>query len=413
MPMFDRDKWQEILHTISKNKLRTFLTGFSVAWGIFILIILLGSGTGLNNGAKDRFKDTATNSIWVFSGQTSMPHEGLQPGRNIRFTDADYDWISEDLEGAEETSGRFYLGASEVNYKDETSSFQIRTVHPGHQYIEKTVTVRGRFLNDIDIEEKRKVASIGTLVQKALFKNGENPIGKYININGVPFKVIGVFEDEGGENEQEILYLPLTTAQMVFNGVNRIDMYMFNIPEDATVEESEAMVEKVRQKMAEVHHFSPEDERAIRFWNNIESFMEIQNLFKGINLFVWIIGIMTIIAGVVGISNIMMIVVKERTKEIGIRKALGATPWSIISLIIMESVLITSIAGYIGLLLGVGVVELAAKFIPESEFFMNPEINFQLAITAIVILIVAGAFAGLIPAQKAARIKPIVALRDE
>ncbi len=411
--MFDRDKWQEILHTISKNKLRTFLTGFSVAWGIFMLIILLGSGTGLQHGVKEQFRDTSTNSIWVFSGQTSMPYDGLQPGRRVRFTDADYDWVANDLVGAKETSGRFYLGGTEVNYKDETSTFQIRTVHPGHQHIEKTITIKGRFLNEIDIKEKRKVASIGTLVQKALFKKDEDPIGKYINVNGVPFKVIGIFEDEGGENEQEILYLPLTTAQAVFNGVNRIHMYMFNIPEDATVAESERMVEKVRQKMAEVHHFDPEDERAIRFWNNIESFTQVQNLFKGIKAFVWIIGIMTIIAGIVGISNIMMIVVKERTKEIGIRKALGATPWSIINLILLESVLITSVAGYIGLVLGVGLVELVSKNMPESEFFKNPEIDFQVAITATIILIIAGALAGLIPAQKAASIKPIVALRDE
>jgi putative ABC transport system permease protein len=411
--MFDRDKWQEIFHTISKNKLRTFLTGFSVAWGIFMLIVLLGSGTGLRNGVKDQFKDTATNSLWVFSGQTSIPHDGLQPGRRVRFTNADYEWVDHKLEGAEETSGRFYLGSSEVVYGSEMGNFQIRTVHPGHQYIEMTITVQGRFLNEIDIKEKRKVASIGTLVRDAIFPEGENPIGKYIKINGVPFKVIGVFEDEGGENEQEVLYLPISTAQMVFNGANEVNMYMFNIPEGSTVEESLVMENKVRQKMAEIHHFSPKDQRAIRFWNNVESFLEIQTLFNNIDAFVWLIGIMTIIAGIVGISNIMMIVVKERTKEIGIRKALGATPFSIVSLIIMESVLITSFSGYIGMVLGVGLVELANNFMPPSEFFMNPEVDFRVAISATIILIASGTLAGLIPAQKAASIRPIEALRDE
>ena len=412
--MFDRDKWQEIFHTIEKNKLRTFLTGFSVGWGIFILIILLGFGEGLHYGVRNSFKDTSTNSIWVFSGQTSMPYKGMKPGRYIRFENSDYELVSQQMPEVVESSGRFYLGNNEVSYKGEHGTFNIRTVHPGHQYIEKTLTIQGRFFNDKDIEERRKVVSIGTLVRDALFLNGEDPIGKYIKVSGVPFKVVGVFEDEGGENEQEILYLPISTAQMVFNGANRVDMFMINLDENASVEESEAMVEKLRATMAERHNFSAEDERAMRFWNNVESFMQFQNLFEGIRIFIWIIGIMTIIAGIVGVSNIMMIVVKERTKEIGIRKALGATPWSVINLIIMESVLITSVFGYVGLVLGVGLIELVSEFVPaDSEFFQNPEVNFKVAISATIILIIAGTLAGLIPAQKAARIKPIVALRDE
>lgn len=411
--MFDRDKWQEILFTISQNKLRTFLTGFSVAWGIFMLIVLLGSGTGLQNGAKEEFADTATNSIWVFSGQTSTPFKGIKPGKRIKFDDSDFDWVDNRLKGAKEASGRYYLGSSEVVFGGESGSFQIRTVHPDHQYIEKTLTTKGRFLNQKDIEEKRKVASIGSLVQKTLFKNVD-PINKYVQVNGVSFKVIGVFEDEGGENEQEILYLPITTAQMVFNGLNQVDMFMFNIDEAASVEESLIIENQVRQKMAETHNFNPNDERAIRFWNNVESFQEIQNMFTGINLFIWIIGIMTIIAGIVGISNIMMIVVKERTKEIGIRKALGATPGSIIGLILMESVLITSVSGYIGLVLGVGLIELVSSTLPpDTPFFKNPEVDFQIAVTSTVILITAGAIAGIIPARKAAIIRPIEALRDE
>ena len=411
--MFDRDKWQEILFTISQNKLRTFLTGFSVAWGIFMLIVLLGSGTGLKNGAQEEFADTATNSIWVFSGQTSMPYKGMKPGKRIQFDDNDFDWVDNRLNGAQETSGRYYLGSSEVVFNGESGSFQIRTVHPEHQYIEKTLTVKGRFLNQSDIEKKRKVASIGSLVQKTLFKDID-PINKYIQINGVPFKVVGVFEDEGGENEQEMLYLPITTAQMVFSGLNQIDMFMFNIDPESSIEESLVIEQQVREKMADLHHFDINDERAIRFWNNIESFQEIQDMFTGINIFIWIIGIMTIIAGIVGISNIMMIVVKERTKEIGIRKALGATPGSVVGLILMESILITSVSGYIGLVLGVGLIELVSAVLPpDTPFFKNPEVDFQIAITATLILITAGAIAGIIPARKAAIIRPIEALRDE
>lgn len=410
--MFDRDNWQEIFHTISKNKLRTFLTGFSVAWGIFMLIILLGAGSGLSNGVKLEFRDAATNSIWVFGGQTSEPYKGMKPGRFIQFDNADFKTIKTEISGVEKASGRFYVPGSNVAYKDENGDFGIRTVHPDHQYIEKTRTIEGRFINNIDIEEKRKVASIGTLVKKTLFK-GEDPLGKYIEVNGVPFKVIGIFEDEGGENEQEILYLPISTAQMVFNGQDRIHQMMFTVG-NAGIEESKLIEKEVRNKMASAHRFNPEDERAIRFWNNVEEFLKFNNLFENINVFIWIIGIMTIIAGIVGISNIMMIVVKERTKEIGIRKALGATPLSIISLIIMESVLITSISGYIGLVLGVGLIELVSSFIPpDTQFFNSPEVNFNVAITATIILVIAGTIAGLIPATRAAAIKPIVALRDE
>lgn len=412
--MFDRDKWQEIFHTIEKNKLRTFLTGFSVGWGIFILIILLGFGKGLQYGVSNTFNDTSTNSIWVFGGQTSIPHKGIKPGRFVRFDNSDYELVSERMPEVKASSGRLYLGNNEVSYNGEHGTFNIRTVHPDHQLIEKTLTIKGRFLNHKDIEEKRKVVSIGSLVKDALFVDGKDPIGEYIEVSGVPFKVIGVFEDEGGENEQEILYIPISTAQIVFNGSDRVDMFMVNLKEGASVEESEAMVAKLRKSMAERHNFSPEDERAIRFWNNVESFMQFQNLFEGIRIFIWIIGIMTIIAGIVGVSNIMMIVVKERTKEIGIRKALGATPWSVVSLIMMESVLITSVFGYIGLVLGVGLIELISRFVPpDSEYFKNPEVNFTVAISATIILVIAGTLAGLIPAQKAARIKPIVALRDE
>ena len=411
--MFDRDKWEEILHTISKNKLRTFLTGFSVAWGIFMLIILLGSGTGLQNGVEDTFNDDATNSIWVYGGQTQLPYKGMKPGRYIRFDNQTYSQLKADVSELQESSGRFYIpGDNDVSYKGTSYNLGVRSVHPDHQLIEKSAVIEGRFINEMDLKQKRKVSCIGTLAQKALFKN-ESALGKYIEIQGVPFKVVGIFEDEGGENEQEVIYLPITTAQMVYNGQNRINQMMFLVG-DAGIEESRAIESDVRAKLAQIHNFSPEDERAVRIRNNVESFMQFQSLFDNIRVFVWLIGIMTIIAGIVGIGNIMLIVVKERTKEIGIRKALGATPWSIISLIIMESILITAISGYIGLVLGVGLIELVSSFMPpDTPFFKNPEVNFQVAISATVILVVAGTLAGLAPARRAASIKPIVALRDE
>jgi putative ABC transport system permease protein len=247
---------------------------------------------------------------------------------------------------------------------------------------------------------------------KDLFKNGEDPIGEYIKIGNIPFKVVGVFEDKGGEGEMRMIYLPITTAQKVFNGSNRIHQLIFTIG-DATVEESKEIEEQIRTEFAQIHHFDPNDRRAIDINNSLENYMRVQNLFLGIRVFIWIVGIGTIIAGIVGVSNIMMIVVKERTKEIGVRKAMGATPRSIIGLILLESIVITSLAGYIGLVLGVGLLELLSANIPASDFFANPEADINLALTAVVLLVLAGTLAGFIPARRAASIQPIEALRDE
>jgi len=411
--MFDIDKWQEILSTISKNKLRTVLTGFSVSWGIFMLIILLGSGAGLQNGVENQFADDATNSIWVYSGQTSMPYKGYNSGRYINFENADYDRTKRNVKQADHISGRLYVSSSNItSYKNNYGTYNIRSVHPGHRYIENTIITEGRFINKLDIDNREKVAVIGDLVKKDLFKNGEEPVGKYIKIGNIPFKVVGVFEDKGGEGEMRIIYLPITTAQRVFNGGNNIDQLMFTIG-DASLEESKKIEEEVRLDMAKYHHFDPNDKRAVRINNDLEEYIKVQNLFTGIRVFIWIVGIGTIIAGIVGVSNIMMIVVKERTKEIGVRKALGATPRSIIGLIMLESVVITSLAGYVGLVLGVGLLELVKANIPPSDFFMNPEANIYIALTAMALLVFAGALAGFIPARKAAMIKPVEALRDE
>ncbi len=224
--MFDLDKWQEILETIRQNKLRTFLTGFSVAWGILILVVLLGSGTGLANGIEYQFRDDAINSIWVRSGQTSMPYKGLKPGRQIRFTNDDHEQVKLDIDGVEYMSSRFYpRGELVVTAGAQQSTFDIRSVHPDHQHLEKTIVTRGRFLNDLDVSEYRKVAAIGVRVQEALFGEGD-ALGQYINVNGIPFRVVGLFRDIGSESEEERIYLPISTAQRIFNGANRISMFM-------------------------------------------------------------------------------------------------------------------------------------------------------------------------------------------
>jgi putative ABC transport system permease protein len=411
--MFDLDKWQEIFASLRKNWLRSILTAISVAWGIFILIILLGSGKALQNGVDHMFSDDAINSIWMWSGRTTNPYKGMQPGRRIQFTNEDKDLLANQVDGVEYISGRYYIGGNQtVNYRNKYGSFDVRCVSPDYLHIENIEIESGRYINEVDSREYRKVACIGLPVKKELFDN-EPAIGKYFYINGVAFKVVGIFTDSGGPGEEEKIYLPLTTAQRAFSGANRLNQLMFTIG-DATLEESYVIADNVRAKLAQKHIFDPEDVRAVNLRNNVENYQRFKGVITGIRTFIWVIGILTIIAGVVGVSNIMLIVVKERTKEIGVRKAIGATPASIISLILQEAIFLTSISGYIGLIAGLGVLELMNKFLPDdSPYFKNPEVNIQIALIAVGILILAGAVAGFFPALKAARIRPIDALRDE
>jgi len=413
MGIFDWDKWQEIFETMKKNKLRTFLTGFSVAWGIFMLIILLGSGNGLENGVRKEFEGDATNTLWINPGQTSVAYKGLKAGRTIQFTNEDHDLVKKEIPHIDKISGRINVWQNNtISYKKEYGNFDIIACHPGYGYYETLDVLSGRFINDDDIKDFRKVVIISIIVRDALFK-GEDPMGKFIHVSGIPFKVTGVFSDVGGDRDMQRVYVPLSTAQRIFNYGNKIANLSI-VTKDIDVEESQAMAEKIRQTIAQSHKFDPTDQRAVGVWNNLEQFKQFLNLFASIRLFIWIIGIGTIIAGVVGVSNIMMIVVKERTQEIGIRKALGATPWSIVSLILLESVLITSFAGYIGLVMGVGLLELISPVFESSDtFFKNPEVNISVALGATVVMIVSGMLAGFVPARKAARIQPIEALRYE
>jgi putative ABC transport system permease protein len=411
--MLDLDTWQEILDTIRANKLRSFLTGFSVAWGIFMLMVLLGSGQGLAHGIEYQFRDDAVNSIWVFPGQTSIPYKGLAPGRKLQLTNDDRDEIRSGVGGIDHITSRFYIsGNLRVRYKDQTTTFDVRSVHPDHLYLEKTIITRGRFLNELDLSEYRKVAVIGVRVKDALFKK-EPALGKNIEINGVAFQVVGEFTDEGGENEQEKIYLPITTAQRAFGGANRVAMIMMTTGE-TPLEQTQGMAQDVKHRVATRHTFSADDPRAVFVNNNNEDFAKYGRLMAAIRVFVWIVGIGTILAGVVGVSNIMMITVRERTREIGVRKALGATPFSVVALVLQESILITSVAGYLGLVLGIAVLEVAAKNIPAgSEYFRNPEVDIAVAVEATVLLIVAGLAAGFVPARRAAAVRPVDALRNE
>lgn len=410
--MFDIDKWQEIFATIKKNRLRTVLTGFSVAWGIFMLIILLGTGNGLGNGVKFQFSRDAVNSVWFNNGRTSIAFEGIQHGRDIRLNNEDYNAIKLNNKEIEYLTPRLQLwDVEQFNYKNKFGSFSTKGCNYDMIFAEKIEVVNGRFINELDIKETRKICVIGNQVVDELFLN-ENPIDKILNINNIPFKVVGTFKDAGGPNDNRRAYIPISTSQKVFGNENKLDQIIFTLPE-SEMEKSVKISADVYNLLAQRHHFDPNDKKAVFVWNNLIEFKRIMGLIQGIQLFVWIIGIGTLIAGIVGVSNIMMIVVKERTKEIGIRKALGATPFSIVSLIIQESIFITAISGYIGMMLGIGLLELAQKYMPNSDYFRNPGVSISVVLIALFVLILAGFLAGLIPARNAAKIQPIEALRAE
>lgn len=410
--MFFIDRWIEIFSIIRKNKLRTFLTGFSVTWGIFMLIILLGSGHGLENGVHDQFNSSAVNTLWVWGGETSIAYKGFKPGRDISFKNEDYNEIKNRIDGVEYLSGRMFIwGDNTINYKSEYGDFDIRSVHPDYGIIEKLSLIEGRFINNIDIKENRKVATIGKAVQEALFKQ-EDAIGKHITIHGIPFKVVGIYEDDDGrQDNQRAVYLPVTTAQKALAGRDRINTLAVTVASN-DVADSKRMETEIRENFAERHVFDIEDKNAMFIWNAVEEFKQFQDLFAAIRMFIWVIGIGTIVAGIVGVSNIMMISVKERTREIGIRKSLGATPRSIVMMIMQEAILITGVAGYVGLILGIGLLELISPHI-QSEFFRNPEADLGVAISAVVVLIIAGMLAGYVPAKRAAAIRPVEALKEE
>lgn len=376
-----------------------------------MLIVLLGSGKGLQNGIDAQFKQDAVNTIWFGPGTTGKAFEGLKAGREVKFTDEDYEYVQKKLRGVDKISARYYMWQNRViSYQKEYGVFDLISVHPDFQDIENAVIKEGRFINNIDIKKRRKVAVIGEPVEKALFKNGKNAIGEYIKVNNIPFMVVGVFTDKNERDETRV-YLPVSTAQMISGGANRI--HNLTVISSLSAKESEQFEKDLRADFAKRHKFDKEDENAMWIFNQLKEYKMFTNLFLGIQIFVSIIGAFTIIAGIVGVSNIMIIVVNERTKEIGIRKAIGATPGSIVGMILLEAVFITGLAGYLGLIAGIGTLELVSSVLPENPFFQNPEVDFNIAVISTLVLILSGTLAGLMPSLRASRIRPVEALRDE
>jgi putative ABC transport system permease protein len=414
--MFNIERWQEIFEAIAKNKLRTFLTGLSVASGIFILVILLGVGKGLQNGIEKQFERDAAGIIEVWSGATTKAYKGLNPGRQIQFRNSDYD-ISVQKYGDQFDKNGSTLNAwgASIVYGKESGNYQYRGVNPDYLAIENAAVVKGRFINANDLINNEKVAIIGQKINLDLFK-GKNPIGEKISVNNINFKVVGVFTDPGGEREEGRVFIPLSTSQQVYGAGENISNMFYTLKKKDSYDEAVAQAKKFTNDLGTLlkskNMIAPDDDSAIGINNSIVEAKKFYDLNLYIRLFFWWVGICTIIAGVVGVSNIMMIIVKERTKEIGIRKALGASPISIIIMILHESIFITAISGFVGLLTGLALLELVGPH-AESEYFRNPQVDFTVAISTLIVLVIAGALAGFIPAYRAAKIRPIVALRDE
>ena len=415
--MFDYDKWQEIFGTMRKHKLRTALTALGVFWGIFMLIFVLGMGQGLENGVYKGFGQQVKNVMYVWTNRTSQPYKGFQPGRVPQLKLEDIRAIQENVPEVNMIAPRLNMGSHVVSYGEASDEYVIRGELQDMIHIEALQLHEGRYVNQRDVDESRKVAVIGKRVKEVLF--GTAPcIGEYVQVRGVQFRVVGVFGPmqvkPWTEEDLEAVVIPLTAMHRTFGMGARVDYFICSAEPKVLVSEMEP---KVRAVLKERHNVAPDDPRGVGGFNLQAEFLSVQVLFGGIKIFLWFVGIGTLLAGIVGVSNIMLIVVKERTKEIGIRKALGATPRSIISMILTESIFLTGVSGYLGLIAGTfvigGIDYLMIINDADVDNFHHPEVNLTVGIGAIILLVIAGMVAGLIPALQAAKVRPVVALKDE
>ena len=409
--MFNRDRWQEIFQTIQKNRLRTVLSGFTVALGIFIFIVLFGFGNGLKNSFKQFFLDDATNTLWIYPGQTSKPYRGFKSNRRIEFENSDLKDIKDNFNFFLEDITPRINRSDRVRYKGESDNYSSRAVAPAHQFIEKTIMMKGRYINEDDVMNKTKNIVIGRLVAKDLFKD-EEPIGKYLEMGTSAFKVVGVFQDQSGDREERLIYMPYTTRQLIEKNNDKINSIIVSYRPEMGFASALIFEKQLRLFLKKKKDIDPRDNNGIRIRNIADQLKQNQQFASVLQIIVAFVGIGTLIAGIIGISNIMVFVVKERTKELGIRKALGATPKSVIGMVLQESIFITTLSGILGMTCGIALLGNIGDRL-EQFFIIDPYIDNFTAVIATVLLILFGAIAGYIPAKRAARIKPIVALRDE
>jgi putative ABC transport system permease protein len=420
--MIDVDKWREIFSTLNRHKLRTALTAFGVFWGIFMLTVLLGAGKGLENGVDEGFP-RVTNLVWLWSqGTTQIPYQGMPIGRNIRFEPADIAGIEKNVPSVGMIQGQNNVGVwggspPYTVHKSKNGAFSVQGGFEGVEDVNSMRIVEGRSINELDVRERRKVALIGQRVRDQLFVPGEKIVGSQITVNGISLDVIGVFKSLSNgqeQQEEERIYLPNDTLRYAFNQVGNIGSMVFTPKPGLHARVAE---EDVKKYLAQRKKVSPDDKGVFGSFNLQDEHDKVQGLFTGIRVFSWIVAVGTILAGAIGVGNIMLIVVKERVREIGLRKALGATPASIVMMIMQESLFLTVVAGYSGLVVGALLLEGIAKLVQsaggKAGFFGPPEIEFGTALVALAVLIVAGVLASLMPAAKAAAVNPIVALQDE
>lgn len=420
--MIDVDKWQEILNSLRKQKLRTGLTAFGVFWGIFMLVILLGFGTGFGLKIESAFGDAKNVALFWPNNATQLPYMGLSKGRRVVFTPDDVSAIRQHIASVKMVDGKNNLGgwgtAQYVVYGKESGSFSVNGTHTGWEPLEFIRLIEGRYVNALDEQDVRKVAVIGTRVKEVLFKHGENPIGQAINIHGVYFQVIGIYKStdpgDGAQQANAGIYIPNQTLRRAFN---QMDSYQFIFFQPKEGYSGKAVEDEVKKLLYERKKIHPDDKGVLGGFNMEENYQQNKNLVAGIIGFSWMVAIGTIIAGVIGVGNIMLIVVKERTREIGLRKAMGATPANISMMILHESLVITLVAGYGGLAAGVmlleGIKALLIKMGQGEGMFASPFIDINTALCALLVLVATGALAALLPAIKAASVNPITALQDE
>ncbi|MEO9481166.1 MAG: ABC transporter permease [Maribacter dokdonensis] len=418
--MFNRDRWKEILEVLSSNVFRTLATSFGVGWGIFILIILLAAGKGLENGIRADFGDIATNTMFMWSRNTTMPYKGLPKGRRFSFKLEDVQAIKDNVPDLRFISPRNQLGgfrgANNVVRGLRTGAFNVYGDYPEIIKQETMTITSGRFVNHNDIQDKRKIAVIGDGVRNELYDQGETVIGTYIKIQGVNFMVVGTYQkkdDGGGEEGQKEIYVPFTAFSQAFNTSNDVGWMAITANDGSSISDLKEKIVGVVKEKRKIH---PDDKRAVGYFDLYEQFNRVESLFGALRWVAYFVGVLVLLSGIIGVSNIMLIVIKERTKEIGIRRALGEAPWSIKKQILMESIFLTIISGMIGIVFGAAFiygVNAVLDSVGPVDMFINPSVSLAVVVSALVILVFSGLLAGFIPAQSAIKIRPIEALRTE